>query len=79
MLTCRRPGCGGHNPAKPPLDVSPASGQQSSNVIQPCSSSYLFALQQQPSSPTTTFSPGIQQVATTAMLKNIAKLGYQHA
>eukprot|EP00973_Karenia_brevis_P090268 12401734-Karenia_brevis.AAC.1 len=24
MITCRRPGCGGHNPAKPPIDVPTA-------------------------------------------------------
>eukprot|EP00973_Karenia_brevis_P029663 4091683-Karenia_brevis.AAC.1 len=83
MLTCRRPNCGGHNPTKPPLDVPPANPNQgsASSVIHPCSSSpsYLHVLQQPSISPSSsTFSPGIQQVATPAMLRNIARLGYQH-
>eukprot|EP00973_Karenia_brevis_P005019 691465-Karenia_brevis.AAC.1 len=71
MVTCRRPGCGGHNPAKPPIDVPPAKSQPSTQLIPPCSSSYLFALQQPPASSGPSFSPGIQQVATASMMKKI--------
>eukprot|EP00973_Karenia_brevis_P035797 4939765-Karenia_brevis.AAC.1 len=80
MLVCRRPGCGGMNPTKPPLTPSPPPYFASSSAqLHSSSPTYLQTAQKNLSSlsPPNPLLPGVQNVTTPAMWKQLAKTGYK--
>eukprot|EP00973_Karenia_brevis_P053599 7448216-Karenia_brevis.AAC.1 len=67
MLVCRRPGCGGFNPTKPPPPTpSPPSYYASSSHVLASSPTYLQTAQKGLSSlaPPNPLLPGVQNVTT---------------
>eukprot|EP00973_Karenia_brevis_P037689 5200478-Karenia_brevis.AAC.1 len=78
MLVCRRPGCGGLNPTKPPLTPSPSSPSSyfaPSAQLHSTSPTYLQTAQKNLTThaPPNPLLPGVQNVTTPSMWKQLAK------